>query len=334
MNRIAARLVLRLIAIQFMVGLVALVVAVAFAPRLLLLDTPVIVASLPSAIGCAVILATFAALSTLLSTRRLRPLLRALTGGSSAAEPGDLFALYMLPARITVMDSLAALTVSVATILPPLRPGANDFATQGSLVLLALTFVSAASLPMFVMMRSQVARVMELAPVAASREALALAGLDKRRLEDVTQGAADCLRSGHAVEALERPVPPDDPLGSIEYDQPVVERFQDVLVELAQTIEFLGLQMQLAVEPAVLDRRRRLARNRGQQREILAVERLVRVLPAKREHGDRAIFEDARNEAGDACVAPEFDFLRGEARRGNRVVECDGMAAVETRQER
>jgi signal transduction histidine kinase len=184
-NRIAARLVLRLIAIQFMVGLVALVVAVAFAPRLLLLDTPVIVASLPSAIGCAVILATFAALSTLLSTRRLRPLLRALTGGSSAAEPGDLFALYMLPARITVMDSLAALTVSVATILPPLRPGANDFATQGSLVLLALTFVSAASLPMFVMMRSQVARVMELAPVAASREALALAGLDKRRLARV-----------------------------------------------------------------------------------------------------------------------------------------------------
>ncbi len=92
--------------------------------------------------------------------------------------------------------------------------------------------------------------------------------------------------------------------------------------------------MQLAVEPAVLDRRRRLTRYRGQQREILAVERLVRVFPAEREHGDRAVLEDARNEATDACVAPEFDFLRGEARRGNRVVECNGMAAVETRQER
>jgi len=185
MNRLAARLVRRLIVIQIVVGLTALALAAAFAPTLLLLDTPVIVGSLPVAMACAGILGTFAVAATLLSTRRLRPLLRALVGGASTVNPADIFTLYSLPARITFVDCLAALVVSVATLVPPLRPSASDLATQGSLVLLALTFVSAASLPMYVTMRSQVARVIELAPIASAREALALADLQNQSVARV-----------------------------------------------------------------------------------------------------------------------------------------------------
>jgi signal transduction histidine kinase len=174
MNQTAARLVRRLILIQFFVGFSALLLAIAFAPRLLLLDEATIWSSIPLAVGCGGFLAVFAVLASLVMARPLRPLLRALTAGSSVVEPVDLLALYELPGRIAVVDTWAAVVVCVATLPPPLRPSANDLATQGSLVLLALTIACAASLPMYVMMRAQVARVLELAPIASSREALAL----------------------------------------------------------------------------------------------------------------------------------------------------------------
>ena len=60
------------------------------------------------------------------------------------------------------------------------------------------------------------------------------------------------------------------------HDETVVERLEDVLVELAHPAELFGLEMQLAIQPAVLDGRRHLAGHRRQQREVLAVERLVR----------------------------------------------------------
>ena len=89
--------------------------------------------------------------------------------------------------------------------------------------------------------------------------------------------------------------------------------------------------MQLPIEPAVLDRRRHLPGHGRQQRQVLAVERLVGFLPAEREHRDRAPFEDAGHEVVDAGVAPELDFLGEEARGGDRIVERDGVPRVEAR---
>jgi signal transduction histidine kinase len=174
MNQVAARLVRRLILVQFIVGASALLLAMVFAPRLLLLDERVIWASIPVAGACAGVLAAFAIASTLAMARPLRPLLRALTEGSSVALPTDLLALYGLPTRIALVDAAAALVLCMATLPPPIRPSANDLSTQGSLVVLAMTIASAATLPMYVMMRSQVAKVLELAPIASSRDALAL----------------------------------------------------------------------------------------------------------------------------------------------------------------
>ena len=58
---------------------------------------------------------------------------------------------------------------------------------------------------------------------------------------------------------LERPVPPDDAVVQVVHDQPVVERLEDVLVELAQALKLAGLELQLPVQPAVLERGRHLA---------------------------------------------------------------------------
>ena len=123
------------------------------------------------------------------------------------------------------------------------------------------------------------------------------------------------LVRGHAVEAFERPVPPDDPLVHVAHHQAIVERFEDVLVELAHAAELFGLEVQLPVQPAVLDGGRHLAGDRGQQREVLAVERLVVVLAPQRQDGDRAAFEHARDEVVDRVVAPELDFLGRETAR-------------------
>ena len=93
--------------------------------------------------------------------------------------------------------------------------------------------------------------------------------------------------------------------------------------------------MEFPVEAAVLDRRRDLRRNRRQQREIFAVERLVGFLAPEREDRDGAPFEHARHEIVDAGVAPEFDFLRFEARGGGGIVyERNGVAGIEPRHHR
>ena len=82
MNVGAARLVLRLIAVQVGVLLVTCLVVGAFAPRMLLLDTPVLHSTLSAGAWSAVLLALFMVGITWLMTRPMRPMLRSLALGS------------------------------------------------------------------------------------------------------------------------------------------------------------------------------------------------------------------------------------------------------------
>ncbi len=153
--------------------------------------------------------------------------------------------------------------------------------------------------------------------------------VDKRRVEDLRERPADGIGPRDAVRRLERPVPADDLLSGVEHHQAVVERLEDVLVELAHPADLLGLEMELPVQPAVLDRGRHLSGDRGEQPEVLAVERLVAVLTPERQHGDRRTLENARDEVVDVLVAPELHVLGGEAGGGNGIVERHGMTGVE-----
>jgi signal transduction histidine kinase len=179
-NNAARRLVARLVAIQLVAwGTKELLVAV-FAPRLLLLEPSVVTANsrllLWSWLATAVVVVT----ATVLVGRRLRPLLLELTVGASHVEPRDVHVLYDAPWHLVAIDLCGALVIAAATLVAPLRPEASDLTTQVEFALLSLTMASVASLPAYVMMRASVAGVLELVPVAASREAIeALATRDR-----------------------------------------------------------------------------------------------------------------------------------------------------------
>ena len=134
--------------------------------------------------------------------------------------------------------------------------------------------------------------------------------------------AADRRVARDAVETLERAVPAHDPLVRVEHHQPVVERLEDVLVELAHPAELLGLEVQLrgragrSRSPSRPGRRPRSAAPRSSLLNGSSV--------SLRPSASTAIvapFEDARHEVVDAGVAPELDFLGHEARGGDRIVE-------------
>ena len=159
-------------------------------------------------------------------------------------------------------------------------------------------------------------------------------GFDKRPVEDIRELSTNRAGARHAVEAFERAIPAHDPLVDVEHHQAIVEGFEDVLVELAHPSKFFRLEMKLAIEASVFNRGRHLAGDRRQQREVFAVERLVRVLASKRQHGDGAALEHAGHEVVDAGIAPELDVFSDKERGGDRIVERDGMAGVEARDER
>ncbi|MDB4939270.1 MAG: sensory box histidine kinase/response regulator [Labilithrix sp.] len=172
MNRHAARLVARLIALQLAVHAVSFLLTAAFAPRVLLLEPASSSASLSVVLVIGLLCAAFSTAATFVVTRRLRPALRSLAVGSAAIDAKDVLSLYGVPARLAIASAVFALVLALATLVPQLRPQALDTYTDLTLVLLMLTMVSTAALPAYVTMRASMARVLELAPPHVAHEAL------------------------------------------------------------------------------------------------------------------------------------------------------------------
>ena len=172
MNRHAARLIARLVALQLAVHAVTFLLTAAFAQRVLLLEPASASAALLVVLVVALLTGLFSSAFTLLVMHRLRPALRALAVGSEAVEATDVLSLYAAPARLALASALFPLSIAPATLVPQLRPLALDTYTDLTLVLLMLTIVSTAALPAYVTMRASVARVLELAPALAANEAL------------------------------------------------------------------------------------------------------------------------------------------------------------------
>ena len=172
MNPRAARLVARLIALQLAVHAVTFLLTAAFAPRVLLLEPASSSASLLVILVIGVLCGVFSSAAALVVTRRLRPALRSLAVGSTAVDAADILSLYAVPARLSIASVISAFVLSLATLIPQLRPSALDTYTDLTLVLLILTMVSTAALPAYVTMRASIARVLELAPPHVAHEAL------------------------------------------------------------------------------------------------------------------------------------------------------------------
>ena len=144
-------------------------------------------------------------------------------------------------------------------------------------------------------------------------------------VEDIGERTPGCFLVSQAVEVLEPAVPSQDAIVAVDDRDPVVQRFEDVLAELPHPIELVGLDPELTVEAAVLERRGRLRRNCGEQRHVLAAERLGAGFPAERHHRYRPFLGDARDEVVDPGLAPDVHLGRIEAVLGQRIVERQGV---------
>jgi signal transduction histidine kinase len=170
----ASRLVARLVLIQVVAWASTWLLVVAFAPRLLLLDPPVVSGTLPLGLWSALVTIGLVAVATVVVTRPVLSLLRSLAAGDGRADPREVLALYAVPARLVGADFAGAFLVAVGALAPQLRPATNDLYTQVELGLLAMTMASVAALAAYVTMRASVAKVTELVPVGAAREAIEL----------------------------------------------------------------------------------------------------------------------------------------------------------------
>jgi signal transduction histidine kinase len=184
-NDAARQLVARLVAIQLVAwGAKELLVAI-FAPRLLLLEPSAVAANWRVLLWGWLAMAVLVVTATVLVGSRVRPLLLELTVGASHVEPRDVHVLYDAPWHLVAIDLVGTFVIAASTLVAPLRPEASGLYTQLELALLSLTMASVAALPAYVMMRASVARVLELVPVGASREAIELIGSRTRGMARV-----------------------------------------------------------------------------------------------------------------------------------------------------
>jgi len=169
MNPVASHLVRRVLAWQALFSLLGALLVALLTPRLLLLSGTVGFEG-ASALGGGVLAGGVAAAAiTGARLSRYRFLLRALAVGSRVVEAHQLYELGDEPRR-AIVGWLAPSAVGAAVATIPFAPRTLDPSTSVTLCLLGLAIVSAASLPLFVLLRTTFARALMLAPLEVMRE--------------------------------------------------------------------------------------------------------------------------------------------------------------------
>ncbi len=160
----------RLTGLQIGSGLFVMGIGFAIGPRLLSLESTA--GWIPLAVWGVALTVLCPTLVTYLTTRPLRRALVALSQGRTDVSAAELRSIYSLAARLSFFALIAVVVGALATLAPPLRPVQNDLPTQITLVLFAITLASVGSLPLYVLMRSVVGQVIEIAPPPAARAAI------------------------------------------------------------------------------------------------------------------------------------------------------------------
>lgn len=169
MNPAASHLVRRVLGWSLTFTLLVALVVALLAPRLLLLSGETAVEG-AAALGAGILAGgAVAVLVRGIRLFRYRFLLRALAVGSRAVEAHQLYELGSEPRRSIVGWLVpSGLGAAVATI--PFAPRTLDSNTSVTLCLLGLAILTAASLPLFVVLRTTFARALMLAPPEVMRE--------------------------------------------------------------------------------------------------------------------------------------------------------------------
>lgn len=151
----------RVIVVQVAVGLVVALLLTIFGPRLLLVPREIALAAIRFGLGWGLVVG---ALAVALIRHRLKThrfLLRALVLGSSAVEPEDVQGLLRIPSYVATVTISLGLVVPLAFV-SPLRPSIIDVNAALSFALLIFVIVAMSALPLLVLIRAAVSRVIEL----------------------------------------------------------------------------------------------------------------------------------------------------------------------------
>jgi len=168
-NAGAARLMRRVVGIVIAFALASSALLSLLTPHFLVLSGQVAVDG-AEALGISVLAGGGASLVwSFWRLRRYRFVLRTLSLGGKAVEARDLFALSDEPSFL-VFGWLSLNLLGIVVFLTLLRPTLVDLSTGLNLALLGAVIVSAASLPLFVLVRSAFLRALELAPPELMRE--------------------------------------------------------------------------------------------------------------------------------------------------------------------
>jgi signal transduction histidine kinase len=168
-NAGAARLVARVLVVELLFTLASSALLAALTSHFLVLSGQVALEGAETLSLAVLAGGAFSLVRTFWRLRRYRYVLRTLALGGKAVEPPELFALSDEPGQ-AVFGWLAGSIVSIGFFLTVWPPKIVGFSTAMNLALLGIVIVAAASLPLFVVVRSAFLRAMELAPPELMRE--------------------------------------------------------------------------------------------------------------------------------------------------------------------
>ena len=167
----------RVMLIQIGIGLAAFGATAVLAPLSLLFDVGLWGSVVTALVKVAVAALSVSAVITAVRLRSHRFALRALSLQSTSIDASDLRALDALPAVTTLTFFVVSALASFLIALPDVRPAALDDGRTASLVVLAITILSAAAIPHYVLVRRATLRLVELSPIEATTALLQERGL-------------------------------------------------------------------------------------------------------------------------------------------------------------
>jgi signal transduction histidine kinase len=185
MNVDAGGFARRILGRQALVGLSAFGAIALLAPKLLLLEREVAIGVLSVGLKIALGAVALTAATTLMRLRAHRYLVRSLMLGSRAVEPEELEQLAVLPTALTLRFFAASSVVASMTLIPGIRPEKLDDGRAVSLLILAITILSASAIPHYVLTRAATLGLLErspLEPISALLEKAELYQTPRRRV--------------------------------------------------------------------------------------------------------------------------------------------------------
>ncbi len=165
MNNSTVHYASRMVLIQIGAHIVAFSATALLAPLLLLFGIALWTGVLTALAQTALASVLLSCLITILRLRSHRYALRALSLRSDSIEATSLRALDALPASTTLTFFLAGALASLLILLPDIRPPALDDGRTASLVVLAITLLTAVAIPHYVLARQATLRLVELSPI-------------------------------------------------------------------------------------------------------------------------------------------------------------------------